>query len=489
MPHSSGGGSHGGGFHGGGSHGGGSSNRVSSHYFYGARRYRRHHRHTGQDEYVYADSRPQKTTLSSVIIIFIVGLVFFGAVGFGTRSEMPHKLNGLYGTPAIYDYADQIKDEDTLNEKIDDYYVLTGICPVIYTVYDEDWSDRNPNLSTVYENLETYAYCTYVDNFSDEQHFVIVYSISRRDAERLSQGRITVPDYSWEACQGDDTDPIITEAMFKRFGHLVQDDLENGNDPGVAFETAFEYAKKDAESKLNPGSPSRIISFIRSLMPLMFTAAIIVPMLVITIKRYIKDRDVEYEEVPFDGSEPISSGSSGLSGVSAGGYAESSSGYSRSYSASASTASKVGAIIGLVFMIPFLITGVGLIIGGIVLLSNVDQGVGGFMLIFGIIWSALSALMFFKTLSALFKAKSRDVTAPLTAEYPKAEYPKADYPDASPFADNDPVSSFTPPQDTASPFVPLKDQTEFDPCFFEPAKSNIEDDDEDYKRMKRKGYE
>ena len=76
MPHSSGGGSHGGGFHGGGSHGGSSGNRVSTHYFAGARRYRKHHRRTGVDEYVYATAKPSKVRLSSVILVGIMCSVF-----------------------------------------------------------------------------------------------------------------------------------------------------------------------------------------------------------------------------------------------------------------------------------------------------------------------------------------------------------------------------------------------------------------------------
>ena len=64
---------------------------------------------------------------------------------------------------------------------------------------------------------------------------------------------------------------------------------------------------------------------------------------------------------------------------------------------------------------------------------------------------------------------------------------------------DDPVAAFVPSKDQPSPFVPLKDQPspfvpaadkeEFDSRFFESSKSDIEDDDEDYKRMKRKGFE
>ena len=58
MPHSSGGGSHSGGFHSG--SGGSRSQRVSTHYFPGARRYIRHNHTLGKDEYVYASSKPTK---------------------------------------------------------------------------------------------------------------------------------------------------------------------------------------------------------------------------------------------------------------------------------------------------------------------------------------------------------------------------------------------------------------------------------------------
>ena len=45
-----------------------------------------------------------------------------------------------------------------------------------------------------------------------------------------------------------------------------------------------------------------------------------------------------------------------------------------------------------------------------------------------------------------------------------------------------PATSYAPPaQDAQKP--------EFDPVFFNDAKSSIEDDDEDYKRMKRQGFE
>ena len=95
MPHSSGGGSHGGGSHGG-SHGGSSGPHISTHYFAGARRYRKHHISTGRDEYIYASSKPQKAGLGSVIFMSIFSAFFLGVTGIVALQNVPHKLKAKY---------------------------------------------------------------------------------------------------------------------------------------------------------------------------------------------------------------------------------------------------------------------------------------------------------------------------------------------------------------------------------------------------------
>lgn len=486
MPHSSGGGSHGGGSHGG-SHGshGGSSNHISNHYFHGARRYRRHHRNSGLDEYVYANSKPQKGGLPGIIFLGIFGALFTFIIWQGTKSGLPKRLNGsVMYVPAVYDDAGLIDNDEELTETITEYYSATGICPVIYTVFDEEWNGTDPASTESYEDLETYTYFKYVDNFSDEQHFVIVYSIPEADAEALKDGRITVPDYSWEAVQGDDTDLIITEGFFRFMAKRIQKDLESGLGPGVAFNNAFEHAIRDSEDTLNPFAFGNILKILRSAVPVLFVGAVFITMLVISIKRYIKDKDVEYEEVPLDSDD--------ISPASPGTYYSGSS-YSGAYSSGTSAVSGVGktvvSIVSLVFIVPFVLVGVGLIIFSTILLSGGDSQGGGFMLIFGILWTLISAVPAVKMISLLVKKKNEPEITPLTAEYPKAEYPKAEFP-KSEFPEAEP--QFTDKELDAAvpnPFVPLNDQPEFDPKFFEPSKSNIEDDDEDYKRMKRQGFE
>ena len=457
MPHSSGGGSHGGGSHGG-SHGS-SGPRISSHYFAGSRRYRRHHISTGRDDYIYASSK-------------------------GVQSQIPHKLKGHYlDMPAIHDDVDLFANDEELQDAIDEYYETTGICTVFYTVYDEMWEDD-------YDDLESYAFDKYVSNFSDEEHWVFVYSIPVRDAVTSPDARPDrIPDYKWEAIQGDNTDPIITESMFKRFADNVQDSLENGDDPADAFSYAFAYASDKAVSMLTPGNPYRIFHSMTSYIPVLFVAGIFVPMLIMSIKKYKQDKDVEYEEVPFDTSDNVQGTAPG--GISVGGYTQTSSGYSRSYNLTDKKKIKVVQIVGLVVIIPFILVGIGILIGGISRVAQ-DRVEGSFLLVFGAAWLLISGLTMVKMIIAVVKSGKNEDSDPLTAEYPKAEYPNAEYPDMNPNVNpnvNQNVNQNVNPQTVNQPFVPLNNQTEFDPQFFQTAKSNIEDDDEEYKRMKRKGYE
>ena len=283
---------------------------------------------------------------------------------------------------------------------------------------------------------------------------------------------IDVPDYSWEAVQGDDTDLILTESMFERFGNIVQDDLEKGAGPGTAFEDAFVYALKSAESKLNPSVGTTILRTITSSFPMLFSLGIFIPMIIMAIKSYKKDRDVEYEEVPLDENDVAQSQTIGGVPVN---------GYSKSFQESADKVSKFGSIFSIIFIIPFLIVGVSITVTGLVTLGAANDSVMGiFTIIFGIAWSIISFTVFFQTVKGLIKGKKKADVTPLTAEYPKAEYPKAEYPKA----DYPDVSGTSQPAQTFQPGEP-----EFDPAFFQSAKSDIEDDDEDYKRMKRKGYE
>ena len=458
MPHSSGGGSHGGGTHGG-SHGGSSGARVSTHYFTGARRYRKHHISTGTDEYVYATSKPQKTGLGNIIFISVFGAAFM-VFGFaGILSDRPNKLKTeSWETAAVYDDIEIIDDKDDLIESMQDFQDITGICPVLYTTYDDDWIGQ-------YDDLEDYAYSVYVDNYSDEFHFVIVYSIPESDVPLLKYADIGVADFSWEAIQGDDTDKILTETTFMHFAEKVHLELNRGKNPGKAFSDGFEYLNDRLDDQLKPGSTSRIMSIVLSCIPLMLVAGVFVLILSLNITRYKKEKDIKYEEVPLDVGVKYPNHSLSTAVTGSNHYKEFH--YDLTKGGPVPKAAKT---LTVAITVPFIIVGIILTVSGIGTASSSDRFTGIFMIIFGLVWTFFSAFTLIKMVTAFAKEDKKADTAPLTAEYPKTEYP-----------DVKPVNSTVPSSSV--------DRTEFDSQFFDNAKSNIEDDEEEYRRMKRKGYE
>ena len=468
MPHSSGGGSSGGGFHSGGSSG--SSNHISSHYFPGARRYRRYYSDGRPDEYVYANSKPGKTSIGALVFIAVMGLIFISACGFSVFSERPKFLVPKYSDdPAIYDDVGVFENSGELLELMKKYNKTTGICPVIYTVFDEEWNND-------YANLEKYAFDKYVSNFKDEQHFVFVYSIPAGDAKFNPGGLVTSSEFKWEAIQGDETDNLLTESVFRKIGNAIQNDLEAGKGPQAAFASGFKTAITNAENMLNPASPKRIFKTVTSCFPLLICIAIFVPMFIFTFKSYKKDLAMTVEEVPLD-VEPVSEpGLSSFVNANGGKVTEykGQNFYEKSvqYDPANSASSKVVTVISLVMLIPFILVGIGVTTGGAVMLNSVNGDRTGaiFMIIFGIAWTVISVSILFSLLGVSARAKKK-MPNPLTAEYPKAEYP-----------DMKPVSP------APQPVTPAQ-QPEFDPQFFGTAKSDYESDDEDYKRMKRKGFE
>ena len=475
MPHSSGGGSHGGGSHGG-SHGG-SSNHISHHYFPGARRFRRHYTDGREDEYIYASRMPARTTKSSVVLVCIIAAFFLFCGTFGIIGDMPKKLKTKYkDAPRVYDEFELIADDKSLEKAMNDFCDVTGICPVIITTYDELWDKEwvEGDVTYAYADLEAYTYDMYVQSYSDEQHFVIVYSIPMDQAIKLYNGEKFVPDFQWEACQGDETDPIITESFFRRFANNVQDKLEAGEDPGEAFEYAFKKSTAEANSNLNPSGIAWILKILSSCVPMLVVCGIFVPIIIMTVKNYKKDKDASYEEVPVD-YETASAGAPPASGMGINGFSTSSSGTHREVHYDFEKGgSKLSMVISMVIFIPFFLTGLGMLIGGIVSLKNgPDAHAGVFMIGFGAIWTTMVVVMMSSTFRNIAKIRKKE-NEPENISYPTTEYPQPVMPG------QDPVNTTS-----AQPV----NNTEFDPQFFSSSSSNYEQDDEDYKRMKRQGFE
>ena len=463
MPHSSGGGSHGGGSHGG-SHGS-SSNHISTHYFPGSKRFLRHNRVTGADEYIYSERMPQKTGLSSIIIGIVTAVIFLGAFGFSNIKEFPRKLPAHYmDVPEVHDDINVIHAKDQLEDILKQYQEKTGICTHIYTAYHEEWINT-------YSDPADYCMNVYTGNFQDEEHFVIIFSIPFKDAEcydNSNSDKHYVPDFVWEAVQGDDTDPILTEEMFTTFRKMLQKDLEDYVNPGDAFTHAFQFAMKDADSKLGGGALTLFGLILKTFFPLILVLGFFALFLFVMIKQYIKDKNIEYTQVPLDEEDRSSQSGPADQIASATGTEK---------------PTKALKVLYAVIMIPFLLVGFGMIMAGITSVNHSNGETGIFFILFGAAWT----IILFSTIVKTFfmKEKTKD-TDPITAGYPKTESPKTVYP-KSEYPDDKPAD--TP--EVKSPFVPLpsSQKPEFDPVFFNDSKSDIEDDDEDYKRMKRQGFE
>lgn len=403
MPHSSGGGSHGGGTHGGGSHGGShggsSGNHISHHYFAGSRRYRRHRR-GHPDDYVYASSKPQKTTLFTVVFMILIEVF----IGYGTyrsaSSDIPHKLDPEYKTPDthIEDSIDVIADEDGLEDVLCEFEDVTGICPVVYTVFDEDWEEG-------YADLESYTYDVYVDNYDDEQHFVIVYSIPQEQCDAFVSGELDVPDFAWEAVQGNDTDPILTKAAFRHFSNEFHNALENGDNPGDAFAEAFEAITQSADETLNLKTPTSVVSLIVKFMPMILVLGFFGIATFLVIKKFIGDRDTEYEEEPMTRAEREQ-----LLSQSVHANIE-----SKAVPTIRNKVLPIIIIILILFLIPFILCGIGSLVVGIAALSS-GMHDAWFILLFSILWLAVTGAVGVIPIAVLVKKNKKYSEEKDTAE-------------------------------------------------------------------------
>lgn len=414
MPHSGGGGSHGGGSHGG-SHGSGSSHRVSHSYFPGARRYRRHYNDGREDEYFYSNTRPQKTGLSSIIFMLLFAGGFCGIFGYAGFSRIPKRLNEVYRAPSSYvwDGIDVIDEdsEEELEELLEDMNDTTGICPVVFTAYED-------TIAPAYSDLEDFAHDMYVNEWDDEQHYLVVYTIPEDQAEGLRDGSIDVPDYAYEIMMGDETDRIISESIEDSFNQDLYHRFERGETPGEAFIHSFSTLSEKCERALDSKIPP-----LSAFLPIIICGLFFLIPIIGLIKNYIRDRRSECEEVPLTEQEDHSFTSAPMASGAASGY--------QNPAELLSSNKGIGMTIKIIYtvvLIPFVIIGISTITRGIVSLTGDGFNPASvFMLIFGLVWTGISLSFMIGVFKAFKKKKG---STPMTAEYPKAEMPHADYPSA-----------------------------------------------------------
>ncbi len=216
MPHSSGGGSHSSGSHSSSSYSGGSSGSSSPSvyrsYHAGTRRYVYYQ--NNRPYYYYSTEKvkePESWSLPAVIIFLVAFLLLSIPLWFWSV-DTPSKLETDYDTKIVI--ADNIDvmteaEEADLLTKLREFQEVTGITPAILTVKNEEWESH-------YDSLENYAYDYYVNAYTDERHWLIVYS---------TDGGTDFDDWHWEGMQGDATDHIITSAVSDNFNNVMQKEL------------------------------------------------------------------------------------------------------------------------------------------------------------------------------------------------------------------------------------------------------------------------
>ena len=417
MPHSGGGGSHGGGSHGGshGSHHSGSSARRSHHYFPGSKRYRRHYHDGRDDEYFYSDVPPRKNSIFSIIVLLIFGFIFSGAFYISEGSSSPKKLSEHYSRPQtrVIDNIDVITDKNDLEAALAEYNDITGICPVVYTMYTDE-------INAGSGDLEAYAYDKYLEFFDDEQHYLIVYAIPADQRDAFLDRSLRVPDYKWEIMIGDETDNLYRES---RFVTSLQSGLEAGKNPGEAIAISIrDLGQYDKDKLSTPFFLSKAFLVAAVIFGLFF----LFPTLKMFIN-YMKEKKFDYEEVPLEYHDIP-----GSSAIGNGSYVNG--------APQVANVAKASSIFVIIFLIPFIIIGISVFVSAIALLKTGGSS-GMFMLFFSLIWNSSIILILIKVLTA-FKQSGANILPKKTPE---------DEPERSYQAQKDPQYDYDPVYDNRWP--------------------------------------
>ncbi len=237
MPHSSGGGSAGGGFSGGsGSGRGGAYHGHAPHK--GAKAY---HYTTadGKEHTFYATGTLTYRSLKRTFFTKCLFSLMFAIFGWALLIiQLPWSMPfHLYGSDRYFtgsylqDTADVFTDEEeaALIAELEAFHEKTGVIPYVYTLNNEAVIFATGNAMS-FETLDQYAYDLYVRKFSDETHFLVVYS----------EDIVTGKDWYWCGMQGDYTDRIVTRNHFSSFQKTLQGNLENTSlSIGDSFIDAF----------------------------------------------------------------------------------------------------------------------------------------------------------------------------------------------------------------------------------------------------------
>lgn len=175
-----------------------------------------------------------------MIILSAIGvlLILLGCYSI-IKNPRPISTRGIDTSILIDDTCGCVDDAAAIKKCFENFRDETGITPALITV-DDSWRER-------YNSLETFAYDRYVKSFSDESHWLIVYSLYPiGDGEAFR--------WAFEGMQGDDTDKILKERYANQFtvaldGALRRSEIDGKPQLSTALNTAFTETKEDMMAK------------------------------------------------------------------------------------------------------------------------------------------------------------------------------------------------------------------------------------------------
>lgn len=254
--------------------------------FYAGSRIHLNDPNDGTDRYLGSASlaKTNKNFARSIVITTIIALFVNFFLGVGLKLSTTKLESSEFMESVISDDSGVIADKTELDGLLSEYRELTGIVPVVYTVYEEDWKATGAN------SLSQYALYKYMEMTSDERHFVIVCSVPKDKTSKA---------YKIAAAQGNETDNIITTAMYWKFLGTFKLGILKGDDPGKALYSAFRFAGKDAEVKLNPTLGNKILTMFDNI-PLMISLLAFLVIYIVLITRYVKERKAGFETLRDD---------------------------------------------------------------------------------------------------------------------------------------------------------------------------------------------
>lgn len=181
----------------------------------------------------------QFVVLGAFLLLYLILFFTYGI-------NIPRKLPTMDYPIVIDDKSGVIQESEDLLNELAIFQDKTGITPVIHTVYERDFNEVIKEKSQdIYKSLEwldntngrnlsKYAYEYYIENYSDETHWVIVYSIPRNGI-----------DWEFEGMQGNDTDGILTERFCEKFNDMLSEELDNGNSLSTSLTNTFRKYNKE----------------------------------------------------------------------------------------------------------------------------------------------------------------------------------------------------------------------------------------------------